>query len=34
MAIHQNLAEADAIDEYIELARIGLNFKKPDDTAA
>jgi hypothetical protein len=30
MAIHQNLAEADAIDEYIELARIGLNFKKPD----
>jgi hypothetical protein len=32
MAIHQNLADlsAAAIDEYIELARIGLRVKKPD----
>jgi len=32
MAIHQNPSElsAEAIGEYIELARIGLEFKKPD----
>jgi hypothetical protein len=32
MAIHENSAQlsADAVDEYIELARIGIAYRKPD----